>query len=76
MQARQRARVRALGGFSLNLSVAIFTVGLLAPVLEVGFTGDRSVQLIEALSAITVALALAANGVYLIGRAEPLEEDT
>jgi hypothetical protein len=65
-----------LGGFSLNLSVAIFTVGLLAPVLEVGFTGDRSVQLGEGLSAMTVALALAANGVYLIGRAEPVEEDT
>jgi hypothetical protein len=65
-----------LGGFSLNLSVAIFTVGLLAPVLEVGFTGDRSVQLVEALSAMTVALALAANGVYLIGRAEPLDEDS
>lgn len=74
MQSRRRAQGRALGGFSLNLSVAIFTVGLLAPVLEVGFAGAGPVNLSTALSAMAVGVALAASGVYLIGKAEPPEE--
>jgi hypothetical protein len=66
--------MRALGGFSMNLSVALFSLGVVAPLLEFGPAVQKPVSV--GITAVMAALGFAflAIGVYLIGRADSPSE--
>jgi hypothetical protein len=54
----------------LNLSVAAFTIGVLAPILESGATDGGGFSVLRSLAAGFGGLALAAAGLYLVGVAD------
>ena len=74
MDARRTAQVRALGSYSLNLSVALFSLGVVAPLLEFGIAAGRQVPLAITAVMTTLGFAFVAIGVYLVGWAERLQE--
>jgi hypothetical protein len=60
-----------LSGFLLTLSVAAFTIGVLAPILEAGLSPDGRFSLLRSVAAGFGGLVLAAAGLYLAGASQP-----
>lgn len=74
MDSRLTVQLRAVGGFAMNLSVAMFSLGVVAPLIEVGVAANQEVSFWVPAVMTFLGLAFLALGIYVIGWAEVLRK--